>query len=315
MNTTTTTTTISPQIVYLRFVTNELNRYIPLTFLILGTFGNILNLMIFSHPSLRTNSCSNYFISGSVVNLISLYVGLITPFLGLYGLDPTQKVSILCKLRFYFRFVTITLSTWFILFACIDRYFSTSKCVVLRSWSSVRMSQRLIIGSSIFCLVVPYSQVFYCLTVTQRNVCTYTVDTCKFTLDGVLLLCNSGVPPMLIVLLTILTIRNVRQVPKINVRVRRNVQLIRIVLIQVIVLVFFSVPITSQKIYNFISITSTNDTYRTALNSLINQIATELSYINTSIAFYVYSLSTKRFRQEVRRIICPWQKARFVHPK
>ena len=87
-----TNTTNSLTITYLNFITYELNGYIPIPFLILGTIGNILNIMVFTRPLIRTNPCSLYFISGSIANFFSLYVGLITPFLGLYNLDPTQKI-------------------------------------------------------------------------------------------------------------------------------------------------------------------------------------------------------------------------------
>jgi hypothetical protein len=96
-----TNNTNSSTIAYLNCITHELNRYIPILFLTFGTIGNILNIIVFTRPSLRTNPCSLYFISGSIANFLSLYVGLITPFLGIYNLDPTQKSNSLCKIRFY----------------------------------------------------------------------------------------------------------------------------------------------------------------------------------------------------------------------
>src|SRR5215813_5173850 len=111
MNTSTSQSTIA----YLNYVTRELNRYIPIVLLILGTIGNISNILVFTRPLLRTNPCSLYFISSSIINFCALYIGLLTPFLGLYNLDPTQTIDILCKIRFYLRYSTITLSTWFIL--------------------------------------------------------------------------------------------------------------------------------------------------------------------------------------------------------
>ena len=152
------------------------------------------------------------------------------------------------------------------------------------------------------------------MTVNERKICTYVDDLCKITIDSVLLLCNSGIPPILIVLFTTLTIYNVRCVPQVRPRHRRNVQLIRILLIQVIILVVFSVPITSQKAYSFITRPMTSDPYMNAFNSLINQISTELSYINNSITFYIYSLTDKRFRRAVRRILCAWRRDQQIGP-
>ncbi|CAF4392342.1 unnamed protein product, partial [Rotaria sordida] len=138
------------------------------------------------------------------------YVGLITPFLGTYNLDPTETSNILCKIRFYLRYSTITLSTWFILLACIDRLFSTSNNINIRLWSSIYLTKRIIILAIIICLICPYTQVFYCYTISQRASCTYTNQTCKLLNDIILLICNSGLPPILMILINILTIRNVK---------------------------------------------------------------------------------------------------------
>jgi len=310
---------ISSTIAYLNFVTRELNRYIPLPLLILGTIGNILNILVFTRPSLRTNPCSLYFVSGSFVNFLSLYVGLITPFLALYDLDPTQKSNVLCKIRFYLRFTAITLSTWFILFACFDRFLSSSANVNFRLWSSLHRAKRIIVISSIIGFIFPYIQAFYCFSINQNNTCTYITNICKLSCDITLLLCNSCVPPILMVIISILTIQNVRSLQRINIRRRRDVQLSRILLIQVIVLVFFTTPITAQKIYSSATMFRTKSELTTAIDSLINQIATEISYIISSTTFYIYSLTSKKFRKEVSYIlsslfICQYYETNNVQP-
>ncbi|CAF1305614.1 unnamed protein product [Adineta steineri] len=289
--------------VYLDFITRELNRYIPLPALILGTIGNLLNIMVFSRSSVRKNPCSLYFISGSIANFLSLYIGLITPFLALYNLDFTQQINILCKIRFYLRFNTITLSTWYILFASIDRFLSTSMNVRYRSWSSIHIAKRIITLASIICFIFLYTQVFYCYSINQKNVCTYSTNLCKLSVDIVLLICNSGIPPILMILISILTIKNVKHSNQINSHQRRrDRQITRILFIQVIILVLCATPITAQKLYSYATMFIIKDQLRTSIDNLISQITTEISYINNSATFYIYSLTSKKFRTEVRRV-------------
>jgi hypothetical protein len=298
----TTNITNPSTIAYLNFITGEFNRYIPLPFLFFGTIGNILNILVFTRPLLRTNPCSLYFVSGSIINFLSLYDGLITPFLGSYGLDPTQKINILCKIRYYLRYASITLSTWFILFACLDRFLSSSTNANTRSWSSLHLAKRIILLASIIGFIFPYTQVFYCYSINKNNTCTYTNNICKLSIDSILLLCNSGVPPIVMVLLSILTIQNIKYLNRTNAVRRRDVQLNRILLVQVIVLVLFATPITAQKIYSFATMFKTKSDLTTAIDNLTHQISTEISYINNSITFYIYSLTSKRFRKEVSQI-------------
>jgi hypothetical protein len=290
---------------YLNFITRELN-YIPLALLILGTIGNISNILVFSRPLLRKSPCSIYFISCSIVNFGSLYVGLLTPFLGLYNLDPTQTIDSLCKIRFYLRYSTITLSTWFILLACIDRYLSSSININIRLWSSVRLAKRIVYFSSIICFIFPYTQVFYCYTVNQKNGCTFQNNTCQLLNNIILFLINSGLPPILMVLASMLTIRNVKYSNHIaagRYHRRRDIQLIQILFIQVFILVLFSIPVAIQKIYTLSTSFMIKNSLRIAIENLINQISIEISYISTSTTFYVYSLTNKKYRQEAFHIL------------
>jgi hypothetical protein len=296
-------TTSSSTVVYLNFIARELNRYIPLTLLVLGSIGNIINLLVFSRPSLRTSPCSLYFISASIANFISLYVGLLTPFLALYNLDPTQKSTLLCKLRIYIRFVTITLSTWFILFACINRFLSSSKYIHYRSWSSIDRTKRTIFLSTITVIACPYTHLFYCYSINEKRICTFLSNSCKSITDGILILCNSGVPPVLMLLFSLFTIRNVKHFTGHHIHNRRHVQITRILFIQVLILVLFSIPITGQKLYSFIDIFQSESFMTTAINNLINQVTIEISYVNNSITFYVYSLTSRKFRAAVRQLL------------
>jgi hypothetical protein len=301
---------------YLNFVTSQLNRYIPIVFLVLGTIGNISNILVFTRPLLRNNPCSIYFISSSIINFFALYIGLVTPFLGLYNLDPTQRINSLCKIRFYLRYSTITLSTWFILLACIDRYISSSSNINIRLWSSVPLAKRIVCVTGIICFIIPYTQVFYCYTVTSTHVCTYENSICKLLNDVILLICNSGLPPLLMVLISVLTIRNVKYSNRITAGRRRDTQLIRILFIQVFILVLFSIPVAIQKLYTCATDFMVKSPLTTAIESLANQISIEISYISNSTTFYIYSLTSKKYRQEVLHIlslILPYHRNRAIH--
>ncbi|CAF4334180.1 unnamed protein product, partial [Rotaria sordida] len=78
------------------------------------------------------------------------------------------------------------------------------------SWSSVRLAKRIVIIAIISCFICPYTQVFYCYTIAQGTLCTLENQTCKLLNDIILLICNSGFPPILMILISILTIRNVQ---------------------------------------------------------------------------------------------------------
>ena len=56
----------------LESVALQLNRYVPIAHVLFGTFGNVMNSIIFMRPSLRITSCSFYFWISSINNLFYL---------------------------------------------------------------------------------------------------------------------------------------------------------------------------------------------------------------------------------------------------
>ena len=100
-------------------------------------------------------------------------------------------------------------------------------------------------------------------------------------------------------------LRHVQAVSRINFRRRRDVQLSRILFIQVILVVLCAVPITTQKIYSCVTLMKMKSGLMIAVDNMISQISIEISYINSSTSFSIYSLTSKEFRNEVARIFLP----------
>ncbi|CAF3882218.1 unnamed protein product [Rotaria magnacalcarata] len=86
------------------------NRIIPILLLIIGTFGNIMNSLMFTRRSLRTNPCLFYFLASSINNLFVLCVAVLTRLLSSgWQIDPSNLNIVLCKLRIFFVYSSICL--------------------------------------------------------------------------------------------------------------------------------------------------------------------------------------------------------------
>ena len=91
--------------------------------LTLGTIGGVLNLLIFSHRTLRSCSCSWYMLIAAAFDLFTLDHALLLRILSYgFAIDAVSIDNAYCKLRFYTgqmgTFVPITL----ICLASIDRW-------------------------------------------------------------------------------------------------------------------------------------------------------------------------------------------------
>ncbi|CAF1348262.1 unnamed protein product [Didymodactylos carnosus] len=295
-------TTGSSIVTQLDSATSQLNRFIPIPLLVLGTIGNIFNAIIFSRRSLKRLPCSIYFLSSTICNFLALYSGLITPYLNLYDLDPTSYSTGVCKIRFYIRYTSITLSSWFILLACIDRYVSSSHNARIRGYSRLTLAYRVTIITILIGISVPFTQTFYCYEIINKS-CTTRNTGCKLANDIILLSSLSFIPPMAMVLFTLLTIRNVKRM---NMSTkRRHIQLVRMLFAQVMVMVIlYSLPVTAQKLYSDSTAYLTGKpSIRVAIENLAQQISTNISYINNSVGFYIYILTGTLFRKEWMRVL------------
>jgi hypothetical protein len=138
------------------------------------------------------------------------------------------------------------------------------------------------------------------------HVCTLQNNTCQLLNTILLLICNSGLPPILMVVFSILTIRNVNYRNHITINRthrRRDVQLTRILFIQVSIVVLFAIPVTIHQMYTLSTSSMVKSALTTAIENLVNQITIEILYISNSTMFYVYSITSKRYRKEVVHIL------------
>lgn len=238
--------------------------------IVLGNFGEILNIIIFLQRIFRRNSCAIYFLAAACTRLVfinttillnGLSVGKLTNFCIFslykifdhsdYNTDPAQTSVVFCKIKFYVSYITAILPPSFVVLACLDRLMLSSLSAKVRSWSRSRYAYRSIAGVSIFWILfsihgliggVIYDRSGYSYCFIQQ--CTYTVFIALYSI-----IINYLLPPILMIILGLLTILNVRRTqrrirPTTNsgYRQRKDRYLLRMLLFQVLINVIFTVP-------------------------------------------------------------------------
>jgi len=184
-----------------------------LPLLICGTFGNLFNIVIFTRKPLRENSCVLYLLASTIGSFLALYVGMVARMLNGYGHDYTSYSSVLCKIRYFITYLSLTTTSWFISFGCIDRYCSSSKSVQLRSWCKTKIAVRVVsvivlVGSLIFL------ETFYCFNTGQTGTIAacYSINVRCQVIDGLfLMIFYTTVPICLMIVFGSLTLKNIRQ--------------------------------------------------------------------------------------------------------
>jgi hypothetical protein len=298
----------------LPLISLQLNRIVPIFQIILGTFGNIMNILIFTRRSLRSHPCSLYFLASSINNLFVLYVATLTRLLSSgWKIDPSNSNVTLCKLRIFFVYTSIALIQWFMVLASIDRYLSSCRNALYRQMSSLTIARKSI-GLTILILALAHFHTFIWWTVDYMGTKTYCnifIYDYELAFQVFFLIFTCILPPILMTLFGILTIVNVRKLrtqvasqsnDARNERLRsKDRQLIVMLLIQVFATIFCTLPFSVANITSMIfQYSITLSEYGNAINTFYSNVARIVSHFNPVVGFYIYTLSSQTFRTEIK---------------
>ena len=189
-----------------------INRYFLLFICLTGFIGNSLNVYIFTRPNLRQNTCVIYLLLTSLLNMITLFFGASVRCLTFYGYDLTLRTPVFCKIRFYLTYVSQSAALWLLVFACFDRYLSSSMNLQRRRWLNRTKTYRIILFVLIF-TSLSYTEIFYCFDTATNTAgfCTLRNQLCSFVDTASFLIFNSFLPPSLMFGFGVAMLMNIKQ--------------------------------------------------------------------------------------------------------
>lgn len=301
----------------LPLISLQLNRIVPIFQIVLGSFGNLMNILIFTRKSLRTNPCSLYFLASSINNLFVLYVATLTRLLSSgWKIDPSNYNTVLCKLRIFFVYSSLALIQWLVVLASIDRYLSSCQSARFRQMSSLSIARKSI-GFTLIMIALAHFHTFIWWSVDyigSNTYCNIFIFEYEIAFQVFFLIFTCAVPPFLMAIFGTLTIFNVRKLRKQvvpqnndarNERIRsKDRQMILMLLIQVLVTILCTLPFSVVNITSMIfQYLITLSDYGNAINTFYSNIGRLVNYFNPVVGFYIYTLSSKTFRTEMKCMI------------
>ena len=287
--------------------------------IILGGFGLIFNIIIFSRRSLRNQSSSFYFLSSSFFNLFVIFVIIPVRIVSEgFNIDLANSNIIICKMEIYSFNVLRTIPCWLIVFACIDRYIHSSTNPNIRRISSLKTA-KLTIGLTIVFIPILYiHMIIYYQIYNVPNQLGNIVPGC-YGQKGIyrtfksiwFLTFYSLFPSLLMFIFGILTLINIRQQRRVAQTIgqinrnnsRTDNRLLRMLISQVLVIILSTLPFTIYQLYSALTVTIVKDSLRTSIENLTNGTTNVLTYFAHSTSFYMYTLTGTIFRKEFFKII------------
>lgn len=283
----------------------QLTRIILPMISVLGVAGNSLNILVLSRPALYRYSCSRCFLALAGNNLI--YSGVLLTCRTLmdgYQMNFVSQSIIVCKIYTYLGTLLSFFAPYFIILASIDRFCATSPSAKLRGLSNVKVMKRAILFTIIL-LGVFLSNVPILIDISSDGRrCRIADDTTyKQIYLFVQVSCFAIVPPLAMAMFGFMTIYNTTQYRAIRAAASRQrrteVQLARMLLLQLGVHIFLNVPTSVTYLMFLLPSLYTP----TILFYFLNTCFNFLFYLSYATAFILYFLSSRIYRQELMNFI------------
>jgi hypothetical protein len=258
--------------------------YVGYFLLIIGIFGNSMNIYILSAvTSYRSTPSTFYFLIGSVYNLIIIIVSLISRIMETgYGLELSNSSIIWCKIRQYFITSISIIPVYCQCFATIDRFLITSQHQRLRQYSTIKQVYWISICLTIICLIhgIPF-YLYYDIS-PKTHQCSSMNDTLSFYLPIFVLVIFLFIPTTLTIIFGFLTYRNVKQLRGCyNQHIDRQITLM--ICMQIILIIWSTIPYGIFTIYSLVTIKIVKDADRLYKELLFFTIVSLNTHVHTGV--------------------------------
>ncbi|CAF3211823.1 unnamed protein product [Rotaria sp. Silwood2] len=271
----------------------------------IGAPGAFFNAILFiSIKTFRQTPLVFYVVGQSLADVNVLLIVL----LHIVPATLMSVSSIVCKLMVFFIQMTTSVAMSFLCFSAFDRWACTSSSARIRQLSSIRVARCLFPIPFILCSLVNIPFLVYCDLIPPTFTCWFTNDL--FMRIGVLLLSPILIvflPLIVLILFGLLTYRNIRLVTRIRQHPHQTrmstweQQMTRMMLTQTLLSIFFTLPRAIYVVYSIATIdeSTTRSFEHQSIMLLVDQLTASIISMNFASSFYIFLLSSSRFRQTI----------------
>ncbi|CAF3578959.1 unnamed protein product [Rotaria sp. Silwood1] len=281
--------------------------YVSFIILFSGICGHIANIFVFARLTIfRGNPSAFYLIVESIIDLLELTI-VFTSSIAVngFGNDPAQTSLLWCKLKPFCTQSITLISLNIVCFAAIDQYLSTSYHPFLRQKSTIKIAKILTTIATIFWILHGTSG-FFLLEIQSTYGCSiYNEGFRNYVTYFYYLILTGALPITVSTFFSVLAYQNVRRIVRRQMPIRRrklDQQLTAMILVRVGFLVIMTLPYLLQRIYTLGRLTSHNNIISQAILQLIGAITASFFHLNYAGSFYLFLISSTRFRRQVKYI-------------
>ncbi|UJR23842.1 hypothetical protein I4U23_026817 [Adineta vaga] len=264
----------------LQMISQNLSLTVGFIFLISGILGNILNIIIFiTSGHYRHNASSYYIIARSFSDLTVIGFGLSTRLFSYnFRLDPTKISQFWCKFRVPLIYVASLTSLTFLCMQSINAYLSSSRSVIYRRMSNVRIARYLILSTLCIWILheIPYVYYQQLINVVGTSSCISTnVSYSWYHNYFIQIGLWTIIPVTIIIVFAFLTYAHLHQRHALHDLTK---QMIIMALAQSASVLIFQVPAGAAQTYFFVTANVNKSAYQYEIEQVIQLVFSSYGY-------------------------------------
>ena len=282
-------------------VSRRLYAWGSLTIFLLGTVGNLFDLVLFLRLESLNTLASSLFLFASFFGSegVMCTATLLRLIFGLTGFDPLFSSLFLCKARWMVGPASGAFALTCVSFAAFDRL------LLVRSDYRVQMSLRharlLIVLAALFWLSF-FSLYAVFFTAPTPGSCRLVDPLLIQLMPLISLFVYSVIPLGVLSVLCLLIWKKLGQLPGryLHGGHRLYDEVTRMIVSQIVVIVLTSLPSAIYAIYTLCTRSLVKSPLRLAGENLVNTICVLIGFLTHAVMFYVYLLASAQFRRNVQ---------------
>lgn len=302
------------EILLLQSIAKFLDGYAILVLIIIGTLGNLLNIVVFiRHKTLRQMSNFVFLITFFISNLTLLWSSRFPhSMLAITGIDPLVGSIVYCKVRWLFGRWGFNMSFTCICLSSIDRFLHTSRNERCRNLITLKRAFIIIIVISMAYLVIFMPDAIYYsgyrCTASSSDRVIYQQFITYFNLTM-----SNSIPVVILGIFCLLTWHNLWLIRH-HRRNKLQQQVNRMMIVEFTMIFISSLPNFIFNIYTQVSQSMVKSKLRLAQETVWRSVGVIFSFILNIGTFYIYVIVSSAYRRNVRNTFC-FKKQNQVAPK
>jgi hypothetical protein len=268
---------------------------------LIGTFGNLLDIILFIRLESLNTLASSLFLLASFIGsqCVMLTATLLRIIYGLTRYDPLFASLFLCKARWMIGPASGAFSLTCVGLAAIDRYILIRS--QYRNKITLNQARLIIIIAAMFWLAF-FSMYAVYFVAPAPFTCQLVNPVMIQLMPFVSFFVYSVIPISALSFLCYLIWHTLGQQPTtfLHGGNRLHDQVTRMIISQIIVVILTSFPSACYSVYTISTRTVSKNSLRLAIEALVNTVCVLIGFLTHAIMFYVYLMASSNFRRNAK---------------